>query len=303
MKINKIILISAVAALLAAGCGKEAGDGYIKLFAERMDLGGHSKVLMDPDDVNGASWVADEQIDLNGSPCTIKGNSTDGFYLDGVAPLSSTMYAVYPAAIHQGSNHIAVTNIPGSTCMVAIHSLAIDFTGDGRQRTYFPMAALADPNSGTLHFKHLTGCLRLTLNNTSSDEMEMDSLVIGVIAPNGDPAIYKALRPSAGAWTAWPSGTLPALPSGEVGNTHETQGAEFVKTMSFSLRTNGTIGITIPANGSVTFCIPMLAKEFLIFYVEGFYQNHQIFNKNKVLDNPLAIERNKIYTLPSIDLH
>ena len=136
MKINKIILISAVTALLAAGCGKEAGDGYIKLFAERMDLGGNSKVLIDPNDVNGASWVADEQIDLNGVKCTIKGNSTDGFYLDGVAPLSSTMYAVYPAAIHQGSNHIAVTNIPGSTCMVAIHSLAIDFTGDGRQRTY-----------------------------------------------------------------------------------------------------------------------------------------------------------------------
>jgi hypothetical protein len=198
MKIKKIILISAVAALLAAGCGKEAGDGYIKLFAERMDLGGHSKVLMDPDDVNGASWVADEQIDLNGSLCTIKGNSTDGFYLDGIEPLTEDMYAVYPAAINAGGNHITVSNNGAAACGVSIHSLSVEFVDGNTHKVVFPMAAKAAANSLGLGFRHLTGGIRLTLQNTrTDDDLNVARLVVTATTASHEPAIYKDLHPCA----------------------------------------------------------------------------------------------------------
>ena len=196
MKTNTIIMIAALAAMFA-GCGKESeGDGCIKLSVERMAMGG-SKVVMDPDNVNGASWVADEQIDLNGSPCTIKGNSTDGFYLDGMEPLAVDMYAVYPAAVNAGGNHIAVSNNGATACGVNIHSLSVEFVDGNSQKVVFPMAAKAVAHSGGLGFRHLTGGIRLTLKNTRTDaDLNVARLVVTATTAAGEPAIYKDLCPT-----------------------------------------------------------------------------------------------------------
>jgi hypothetical protein len=301
MKINKIILISAVAAMLAAGCGKEAaGDGFLKLFAERMD-GGNSKVLVDPNDVSGASWVADEQIDLNGVKCTIKGDG-DAFYLDGVTPLNSTMYAVYPAAINADGNHIAVSNNGATACGVNIHSLSVEFVDDNTQKVVFPMAAKAAANSRGLKFRHLTGGIRLTLKNTKADaDLNVARLVVTATTASHEPAIYKDLCPTEDGWT--PS-LLPAIPSGEVGSINGDQDVRFISDMTLFLKDGSNNYKTITRdNGTITFCMPLLAREVKYLTVTGYSSTGtELFSKEKTLETPTAIQRNVMYDIPIIEL-
>ena len=285
MKTNKIILIAAAAALLAASCGKEdnavADNGCIKLFAEHMD-GSNSKIYMDPDSVNGATWVADEHIDLNGTRCTIKGNSTDGFYLDGITPLTLAMYAVYPAAINNDGNHIAVSNSGAAACGI--------------------MAAKAAANSRGLEFRHLTGGIRLTLKNTKTDaDLNVARLVVTATTATGDPAIYKDLRPTMDGWS--PS-LLPAIPTGEVGEISGELSVLFISDMTLFLKDGSHNYKTISAEGGeITFCMPLLAREVKNLTITGYSSTgDELFTKTKTLETATAIERNRMYNIPTIEI-
>ena len=305
MKTNKIILIAAAAALLAASCGKEdnavADNGCIKLFAEHMD-GSNSKIYMDPDSVNGATWVADEHIDLNGTRCTIKGNSTDGFYLDGITPLTLAMYAVYPAAINNDGNHIAVSNNGAAACGINIHSLCVEFVDDNTQKVVFPMAAKAAANSRGLEFRHLTGGIRLTLKNTKTDaDLNVARLVVTATTATGDPAIYKDLRPTMDGWS--PS-LLPAIPTGEVGEISGELSVLFISDMTLFLKDGPHNYKTISANGGkTTFCMPLLAREVKNLTITGYSSTgDELFTKTKTLETATAIERNRMYNIPTIEI-
>ena len=301
MKINKIFLMVALA-LLAAGCGKEgAGDGCIKLSAERMNMG-VSKVLMDPDDVNGASWVADEQIDLNGSLCTIKGNSTDGFYLDGIEPLTEDMYAVYPAAINAGGNHITVSNNGAAACGVSIHSLSVEFVDGNTHKVVFPMAAKAAANSLGLGFRHLTGGIRLTLQNTrTDDDLNVARLVVTATTASHEPAIYKDLHPTEDGWN--PS-LLPGTPTGEVGGIEGNQDVQFISDMTLYLKDGIHDYKTIACNnGTITFCMPILARDVKYLIVKGYSSTDDLlFTKTKELETATPILRNVMYNIPTIEI-
>ncbi len=301
MKTNTIIMIAALAAMFA-GCGKESeGDGCIKLSAERMAMGG-SKVVMDPDNVNGASWVADEQIDLNGSPCTIKGNSTDGFYLDGMDPLAVDMYAVYPAAVNAGGNHIAVSNNGATACGVNIHSLSVEFVDGNSQKVVFPMAAKAVAHSGGLGFRHLTGGIRLTLKNTRTDaDLDVARLVVTATTAAGEPAIYKDLCPTEDGWN--PS-LLPDVPSGEVGEISGDQYVQFISDMTLYLKDGSHDYKTIARdNGTITFCMPLLAREIKYLTIKGYSSaDDLLFTKTKTLEEATPILRNCMYNIRSIEI-
>ena len=66
---NTIILIpSLLLMLLAVGCKKD--NSRIRILAENM--AGESKVWVDPTDVNGATWITGETINLNGDEYTRK---------------------------------------------------------------------------------------------------------------------------------------------------------------------------------------------------------------------------------------
>lgn len=306
MKTNKVIMIATAVAMLATGCSKDNDDspasGCIKLFAECMD-GGSSKVLMDPNSVNGASWVADEQIDLNGTRCTIEGNSTDGFYLEGMEPLAVDMYAVYPAAINAGDNHIAVSNNGATACGVNIHSLSVEFVDDNTQKVVFPMAAKSAANSRGLKFRHLTGGIRLTLKNTKADtDLDVARLVVTATTASHEPAIYKDLRPTEDGWN--PS-LLPAIPSGEVGSINGAQDVRFISDMTLFLKDGSHDHKTIARdNGTITFCMPLLAREVKYLTIKGYSSaGDELFTKTKNLETATPIERNKIYTLPTINLN
>lgn len=287
-------------AVLFAACGKEGdgplGDGRIGIFTNPM-AGGDTKVLVNPAAVNNASWVAGEQIDLNGTACTIAGNSTDGFYLDGVAPLSEEMYAIYPATMKDAlGNDIVVTNGGDGACAIDIHCLAVNFRGDGTHDVYFPMAAHTAAGGTTLLFDHLTGGLKLTLTNATSDDITVDRLVVTATQDGGAPAIYKDLRP------AWAGSPLPGIPGGEVGAETGDQGAQFISDMTLRMNTNGSTGVTLTAGSSLTFCIPMLAKDLRHLAVTGYHNGSPVFSKSKDLGAEKDIERNKMYTLPTINI-
>ena len=284
-----------VAAL--ASCGKEemsVNNGCLSIVAERMD--GGNKVLVDPTAPNGASWVAGEQINLNGSPYSID-SSNGQYFLSGVVPLSVDMYAIYPASLNTYGNNISVSNNGINGCAVDIHSLAVTLHADGKHDVVFPMAAHADAHGSSLLFKHLTGGLKLTISNTTAHSVTR--IVVSAIQSDDSPAIYKNVVPS------WAGATLPALPEGEVGTLGFIESALFVSDMNLALNStnnsgNITSGFTIEAGSSVTFCIPMLAKELKHLTITGYNGDSQVFSKTKTLNNAIDVERNKMYDIPEI---
>ena len=306
MKTNKIILIVALAALLAASCGKDddhssPADGQLRLFAEPMNAGG-TKVLVDPAHVNDASWVTDEQIDLNGSKCTIKGSKSDGFYLDGIEPLTVDMYAIYPASLNADGNHIAVTNDGAAACAVNIHSLCVEFVDGNTQKVVFPMASKAIHDSPSLQFRHLTGGIRLTIkNNKEEDDLDVARLVVSATTATGDPAIYKDLQPTEDGWT--PS-LPPAVPTGEVG-IEGNQDAQFIADMTLYLKEGDDYYKTISAaGGEITFCMPLLAREVKFLTIKGYSSTgDELFSKTKELATDTPILRNHMYNIPIIEIN
>jgi hypothetical protein len=292
-------------ALLAAGCAKEndavEASHRISIFAGTMGANG-AKILMDPSNVNKACWVANEEIDLNGTPYTIGGDTTHGFYLDlGSTTVSGTLYAIYPATLKDAlGNDIVVTNGAGGGCAIDIHSLAVNIHSDGKHDVIFPMAATAAENSTSLQFDHLTGGLKLTLSNTT--EHTVTRLVVTATRADGSAAIYKDIKPT------WAGSQLPGIPGGEVGEITGDQGAQFISDMTLMMNSQNSLGIvthsvTIPASGSISFCIPMLTNELKNLTITGYNGDTQVFQKTKELPSAISIPRNQMYNIPTININ
>ena len=293
MKTNKIISVAALAALLATGCSND-NDGRIRLFAERMAQGGNAKVLFDASHIDAAEWVAGESIDINGNACVIGGTANDGYSVDGTAITGSALYAIYPATVNDAlGNYIIVTNGGhDGICGVDIRSLAVNMHNDGRHDVYFPMAAAAAADATEMTFQHLTGGLKLTLRNASESDMDVFGLEVSATKADGSPAIYRNIAPS------WAGSLLPTIPIEHGQN--EDQSSQFYSNIMLQMNTDGTLGVTIPAGQSITFCIPMLAQQLKNITVTG-YGLSPLFYKTKSLDTPKDIERNKMYTIPVIE--
>lgn len=159
------ILATLLALLTLAGCEKvdDGVDGMVEIFAESMSGG---KVLL-----NGANstWVSGDQIRLNGTTATVT-RRDDRAYIssDGLADVNR---AVYPASL-VGSD-------------LTSNTVAIEFpryyhyrTGDdGHQVLDLPMAAYSTGNN-PLQFKHLTGALYITITNTASVPLTLQSVTV-----------------------------------------------------------------------------------------------------------------------------
>lgn len=296
MKTKRFIALTALA-VLAVSCGKDTvDDGRLHLFAEQMTQSSAAKVLFDPAHIDDAEWVAGEQIDINGSAYAIAGSAAAGYSVDGSAITGSTLYAIYPATVKDAlGNDIVVTNGGNGGCAIDIRCLAVNVKAGGKHDVYFPMAARYTADSSGLMFRHLTGGLKLTLS--SSTAHTVTRLVVTATQEGGSPAIYKDLKPS------WASTQLPGVPGGEVGEENGDVNAQFISDMTFKMYTNGSAGVNIPASGSVTFCIPMLAKSLKSLTVTGYNGDTQVFQKTKTLANATNIERNKMYNIPAININ
>ncbi len=160
------ILATLLALLTLAGCEKvdDGVDGMVEIFAESMSGG---KVLL-----NGANstWVSGDQIRLNGTTATVT-RRDDRAYIssDGLTDVNR---AVYPASLVGSS--------------LTSNTVAIEFPryyhyrtdGNGHQVLDLPMAAYSNSRTSPLQFKHLTGALYITITNTASVPLTLQSVTV-----------------------------------------------------------------------------------------------------------------------------
>ena len=291
-----------VLALLFVGCTKEEENAdRINIFSEGMNANGSKVFIPSNNDgtpnANGATWVAGERVNLNGTPRTITSDGDGRFSLP-VAPLSEMMYAVYPATTASGGDTITVTNNNASGTTITIKSLAVDFR-DGGHRIIFPMAAKADANSGSLLFNHLTGALRLTLANSSNSGIVVDHLKV-VVQDNA--AASPVDRGDGVSHTVRWAVQGPTMPGGDVGISGDLE-VSYSSEMYFNMQTSGNAGVTVPANGSISFCVPVTVNHVKRISITGYDANGvQLFSKVKEL-NSFEIKVNYMYNIPSFNIN
>lgn len=160
------ILATLLALLTLAGCEKvdDGVDGMVEIFAESMSGG---KVLL-----NGANstWVSGDQIRLNGTTATVT-RCDDRAYIssDGLTDVNR---AVYPASLVGSS----LTSNTVSIEFPRYYHYRTD--GNGHQVLDLPMAAYSNSRTSPLQFKHLTGALYITITNTASVPLTLQSVTV-----------------------------------------------------------------------------------------------------------------------------
>lgn len=292
---TKIVMMTALLALLAAGCGKNNGDGRIRIFAENMTAAGNgSKVLVDPAaPVNGEQWVAGEYIKVNNTVCAIAGNDVDGYSVasDEIALSNGALYAIYPGQ-NFGGNAVTVDNPTPTAPMIVLESLDVDFVTGGH-KVAFPMGAKADSETSSILFKHLTAGFQLTLNAASETQLTK----LKVIVYGNGPA--EAVTIDGVSYTvAWKQ-QGPAVPSGETGSITD-RNVSYASEMNFNLKTDGNSGVTF--TGEKKFCIPVTLATVNRISVIGYNGATQVFSKTSAVPGR-ELERNRIYPVAAIPVN
>lgn len=312
MRTKQYIGFMLLAALATSGCESEtAGDDILKIYSEKMTREGEAKVLITPGDNDGDEWVVGEEINLNGIAYPIGYNNDNPanpfFHIvtpEGyVAP--NDLYAIYPATVASGGNDIEVVNNGNEASTVLLKRLAITFRADnGSHEVCFPMAAHCGAGADSrLLFRHLTGGLLLTLRNTSSTSVTLGSVKVALTSNNEVvPIVYRGNGLNVS--TQWSASGM-ALPSGEIGSIEGNIDVSKTSEMHFSLMTNdgGSVaeGATIAAGAEIAFCVPVTVSSLNRITVAGYTTDGvQHFVKSKSLASSMAIERNKVYSVPTI---
>jgi len=183
----------------------------------------------------------------------------------------------------------------------------------GAESVVFPMAASATANSSQLHFNHLTGGLKITLEKNTYDRIDIAS--IKIVAQSG--ATVQNL--SANGVTARWEVQGPALPHGEIGDMEDDYVAAHACEMNFDFATTQyvydnslqdyvlttTSGITMNYWGDTrTFCVPITLSSLQYLTVTGYSASgEQLFHVTKDLGSDQTITRNHMYTVPTIQIY
>lgn len=305
---TKIIMMSALLALVATGCTKDdnqkVNDGRIKIFAEGMTAaGGNTKLLVDPANLltpNGIQWKADETVNLNGSTKTITGNTTDGYSIDpaGVAQAGAAYYAIYPGATFGGNSWSVTNNKNTSASSITLSSLNIKFRDGGKHDIVFPMATKIDNESTSMTFKHLTAGFKMTLHANS--DAELTHLRVYVYGTPGD-AAGSATVDGMTCNVKW-ANEGPMVPIQEVGQVPDDEPA-YGSEMVFNLYSEEVAGVNIAADGNLTFCIPVTLATVQKIAVVGYNDATKVFTKISSMPSSVAIERNKMYSVKTININ
>lgn len=315
MKTRYSILIISLLALFATGCKKE-NNGHIRIFTENMK--GDSKILINPYDIVHSTWVAGEYIAINGNPYMISVDEDNGgFCLDGVNAEGS-MLAIYPAGSFGGddivvnNNEVILKRLTINFCNYDIE----DMEGDdnyyyyyGAEKVVFPMMATADAGSDRLLFNHLTGGLKVTLENDSYYDIDIAS--IKIVAQSDNALQNLGVNGVTARWAV----QGPALPHGEVGEEECDYLAANVSEMNFDFTTTRydwddnvwedvlttVSGMTAQGSGESSFCVPITISSLRYITIIGYSANGSpIFHVTKDLGTETTISVNTMYTLPNI---
>lgn len=291
-------------ATLAISCGKDKDNARLRILAENMS-GSSAKVLVDPSDVNNASWVDGEFINLNGQQKEIMLDGTDGvYYLTNVESLGepTTYYAVYPGD-DDYYNDVTVTNNNG-TGEVVLNRLAIRFEGSNSHHVIFPMVATANADDNTLPFRHLTAGFKMKLINGTTSPKNLAS--VKIIAQSATSVTNLGLTDI--DYTARWAVQGPAVPSGEVGSNTTDMNVSYSSEMNFDLKSGANDFVTINDGGNISFCIPVTISSVRYLTIVGYNTNGtEMFQIHKNLcpsdQGEIALERNKMYIIPDITIN
>lgn len=293
---TKIIMMTALLALLAAGCGKE-GDGRIRILAENMTAASNgSKVMIDPAaPVNGEKWVAGETIKVNTTNLTISGDDANGYSVGPYtgALVNGAIYAVYPGS-NFGGNEVTIDNSNPATPSITLTTLRVDFVTGGH-KVAFPMGAKADGETSSILFKHLTAGFQLTLNAAS--EVTMTKLKV-IVYGDGPAAPVTNAVDGVSYTVAWAQ-QGPAVPVGPTGSITD-RNVGYASEMNFDLYNNGTSGVTF--SGEKKLCIPVTLATVNRITVIGYNGSNEVFSKTSSVPGATLV-RNKIYPVAAIQVN
>ena len=306
---TKIIMMSALLALVATGCTKDdnqkVNDGRIKIFAEGMTAaGGNTKLLVDPANLtgkNGIQWKAGETVNLNGTSLAITGNTTDGYEIDpdGVDAVGGAYYAIYPGDFFDG-NSWTVTNNKSTASSITLSSLNIKFRDGGKHDIVFPMATKIDNGSTSMTFKHLTAGFKMTLHDAKTSDVSLTHIKVYVYGTPGDSA-GRATVDGMTCNVKW-ANEGPMVPIQEVGQVPDDEPA-YGSEMVFNLYNGDAAGVNIAADGNLTFCIPVTLAKVQKIAVVGYNGSMKVFTKISSMPSSVVIEKNKMYTVKAIDIN
>lgn len=290
MKTRYSIFIICLLAILATGCKKD--NHRIRIFARNMVS--DSKILINPNDVNSATWVAGESIFLyindednhdEISGTYLIGSDSHGFYID-VDPVGAVTSAFYPAGSF-GGNDIEYDPNAG----FVLRHLNINFHSNGTYDVVFPMIKSEESNGNSLLFDHVTAGLKLTLTvPANSDPVNVAS--VRIVARNSSP--METMEPYICSWAV----ENPIVPTGGIGITGD-QEVLCSSEMDFDLTTNGVSGATVTSSG-LSFCIPVTISQLNGLTVIGYSTTGEVlFHVTKGFSQT-SLSVNTMYTIPAI---
>lgn len=186
-----------LAAMLVTGCAKETIPPGLRIVKESMMRG--AKSLIDPADPTSNSWVEGESVKIEpGSEWGIVRWEDGNFYLgqtvedegggshmDYFIP-NCDFTAAYPASaeVEINLNHVFFKN--GS---FGQHS----FYDDGKVDVKFPMVAYGELYAESLVFRHVTGALVVTMENTSDSNFVLYSVELQAFKNGSEYDLYPDL--------------------------------------------------------------------------------------------------------------
>lgn len=293
MKKRKIFALTLLTAALVAGCSKsEPGpdaDGtkaHISIFTSQME---GSKTSIDPSNPGaGENWIAGEEVTLNGIPYQIV--AVDDHYGIDTEPLDVAMTSFYPYS--SNGNDVEVVGND-----VVLNRLNITFNGD-KQSMPFPMVATAEAGASSLYYSHLSAGFQLTLTNGQAwedyigDEPALASLTI--MAQSDQQVENLGVGDYKARWAV----EGPQVPLGPVGQNGNNIDVKYASVMNFDI--DYAVGLILPEE-SRTFCVPVTISSVKKLTLVGYDENGDVlFNVSKTFDQPIAVQRNRMYSLPPI---
>lgn len=248
MRKNDILLFAAIVALVMTGCKKEKEEvvpgGVPRTFTAYFAQPSNSKVHLES--VNdGANmrpgWDGNDQININGAPCTIDADDIDegnpsraeftasigynpnGAYYSVYPNYGTTCGCPYAGGKIQYPDGYTNTTVP--TVTVTLPRVQYYRDPDGVQFVDAPMVAY-NPENPHLYFKNLCGIMQVVITNDKAWDMVLDS--IHVVSSGYD---------------LWGSGFAVSTPNATPSiSTPEASGKN---TISLARANSGSIGTTV----------------------------------------------------------
>ena len=284
--------------VLATACSKD-DNNRLTLLAEGF-TNGNSKVLInDPNHPDGgATWITGEKIKLNGtvyyigqddkSEYRLKNSLEDAEYVE---PLNEQMTALYPGSSF-GGNDVTV-----NSSEIVLNRLVVKMNSDGTQEMAFPMVAKADAGADDLFFYHLSGGIQVWLHANTA----VDIASLKIVAQNTEAVDNLDNLGYDGVTARW-AVQGPSMPTGNIGDNGPEVNVKYISEMNFDLKSGTNNYVTV--DDELVFCVPITIASMNKLVITGYDVNGaQLFHVSKDFDDEVVVVRNKMYTVPPINVN